>query len=273
MDASSSEVKAFDLIHGTVALRRRWKMVVAVTLAGGLLGVLLTASVAPIWESEVNIQVGTVPVVSTPQGNSTSSQALEDPRVLAKILESEAFRLSIPPPLRFAGSQPVRTQIVEVGSAATVAYLRVITRASTPEQATALAAHVLGFVKARHEHLFETATKDFSEWRKRLTRLSEELDAGVAELQSSLKGLRTERGDSATAVILQVQLETKQTRQLQIGRELRGLTSQVGTAKPTAEIGPPSVPDRPVWPRQSFFGAVGAALGLVAAVCLVLLLG
>src|SRR5262249_23604620 len=121
------EVASFDVADATTILHRRWKTLFGATIAAAILGALVAALVPKLWESEVDIEVG-----------MAYGRPLEDSRVLARFLASDAYRRMLPDQLISGIRDPIGSQVVEVGSDSEPVYIRVLARGRTSQQATAL---------------------------------------------------------------------------------------------------------------------------------------
>src|SRR5205807_8693024 len=95
------EVISIDVVDATTALRRRWKTLVAAAIAAGIAGAALASVLPPVRQSEANSAIG-----------AAYGTTLEDPRILARFLESDAFRRSLPVYLTSSVANPVRAQAV-----------------------------------------------------------------------------------------------------------------------------------------------------------------
>lgn len=261
-----AEVRALDLVHGTRLLQRRWKILLAATAGATLIAVAVSFVVPPLWESAVDIQIGTL-----------DGEPIEDPRSLARIIESGAIAQDLPGDASSI-RQPLRTQVVIAMPGAVperVAYLRVLARGRTADDARAYATQALEFVKRRHAELSQKTDDLTRAYEEGLARAVAELQDSMAKLESLLVGSQSMARDSTLAAVLfQTQLESTRTEFLKLSKELR--ESQVkrtlGT-KETRELAPPTAPQRPIWPSAVLFAVVGAGLGLVIGALGVLLFG
>jgi hypothetical protein len=173
LESHSGEIEAFDVLQGSRLLRRRWKHLVGATVAAGVIAIVATFFVQPIWESRISIQPGVV-----------NGESLEDSRILARVLESEAAN-ELAPENDSSFCQPFRVQIVEATPGGSVAYIRVLARSRTPDEARSCAAHALEFVMRRHTELFEKAVKNSEEYQHTLTLVVKQLGDSVAKLESN----------------------------------------------------------------------------------------
>src|SRR5438477_7088423 len=178
------EVISIDVVDATTALRRRWKTLVAAALAAGIGGGVLASVLPPVWQSEANIEIG-----------AAYGTTLEDPRILARFLESDAFRRSLPAHLTSSVANPVRAQVVDTGGGGPVAYLRILANGRTSEQAHAVAQHVVEIIKARHAPMYAAAVSEFVEFQNTLSGALKELNGGMSRLQGTLERQRKETRD------------------------------------------------------------------------------
>src|SRR5688500_15817627 len=84
LSPAGGDVATLSLSDSLSVLRRRWPLLVMAIIAGAAAGFLSTRIGSPVFEAQVNLQIGTV-----------SNRPLEHPRALARILESEAFSGSL----------------------------------------------------------------------------------------------------------------------------------------------------------------------------------
>jgi uncharacterized protein involved in exopolysaccharide biosynthesis len=249
-----AELKAVDVFQGTRLLQRRWKILVAVTVAATLAAVIAAFIVPPIWESRANIQLGVV-----------RGETLEDPRILARVLESDAVEPDARPNLSFL--QPVRVQIVEATPGGAVAYLRILGRGRTPEEARQRVQRTVEFARNRHAELSERVVHHSQEYQLTLATTVKQLGESIAKFELIVRALKAEKGDGTIAAVLyQAQLEVQRSQYLQLAKELKDSQIQeaLGTRQ-TRMIAPPSLPLDPIWPRPWVFVAVGGAVGFLLA--------
>jgi uncharacterized protein involved in exopolysaccharide biosynthesis len=243
-------------------LYRRWTLLLSATVAAAALGVAATFFVPPVFESEVDLQVGTL-----------NSDPYEDPQVLAKWLESAAF-LNALSPATDAIRQPVRTQVVETRPGGPVAYIRIITRGGTPTVARDRASQVVTSVKTRHAALADNARGDAREYEQAVAETVAQLEQSLGKLDAAAAALPNATQDSRLATtFLQMQLDAKRSEFVRLSRELRDvrLKRSLGTRE-TRELAAPSLPLRPVWPARTVFAAVAGSFGFaVAAVAAILI--
>lgn len=236
--------------------RSRWRLLL-MFVVGGLLGATAATLTPKTYVSELNLRVG-----------RSFGQDTEDSFALAKFLESEAFRASVS--RRFGSpvaKRQIRATVIEggVGPKAAVAYIEVRTSARTPTGAHRLAELVLEGVLERHAPLFEASVREYSAYQATLARQIEEVRAEIERMGATMEVIRRNPSVTAPAVmLLQGQVETRQTQLLGFARELRdSRIQQAVNTRATAALGPPSTPERPDWPSRSLFAASGALLGLI----------
>jgi len=258
-----AEVKAVDLIAGTQRLQRRWKIVLTATFIAAIIGVGATAFVSPLYESEVDIQLGIV-----------DGEPVEDAQVLVKLLESAGVMqqwTGVSTDIR----QPVQATAVDAKPGGPVAYLRILARGRTAADARALATQVLEFVRNRHTDIIRTLQEDTSDYEQSLARTVKQLGESVTRLEGVIGQLRPGSSESAlVSVVLQEQLESKRGQYLELSKDLKEeRMKRAHNTKSTKELAPPSMPSRPVWPSRLVFAVVGGGLGLAAAAIFIVLLG
>jgi uncharacterized protein involved in exopolysaccharide biosynthesis len=250
------------VLQGTRLLFRRWKLLLITAIAGGAIGFAATFLLAPVFESEVDLQVGTL-----------NGEPLEDPLALAKWLESPAFitALAAADTLR----QPLRTQIVETRPGGPVAYIRIVTRGVSPEIAVNRAAQVVAGVKQRHATLADESRDELQQYEKAVADTAAQLEQSVVRLEGAVGNLPLTTQDSRVmASLFQIQLDAKRSEFLRLSRELRDMRLRRSLAtRETRQLAPPSKPVRPVWPARTVFAVVGAALGLALAAVAAVLAG
>jgi hypothetical protein len=257
------EVKAFDIAAGTLALRRRWWLVALLTIAGAAAGVLAAALVPEVWQSEINIQVGAV-----------YGQPLEDSATVARMLESQSFRDSIPSGVRPVDGQIIEVQTVGAGTPAGVAYLRILGLGRSQREAMELASHAAKSVDSRHEGLYAEALKNHLDFDALLSRTMETTADAIERIEATLQSLPPGSRDGSIVLVALMNLETRRTQYLQTARELRDARLQrAANTKKTTVLGPPSTPLEPLWPKPAFFGVLGALVGLTAGIIGVLATG
>jgi uncharacterized protein involved in exopolysaccharide biosynthesis len=263
LESQLAEIKAFDVFHGTRLLQRRWKLLVVASVAATTAAVVATFFVSPIWESEVNIQLGVV-----------NGEILEDPRILSRIIESDAVGQAAPG-TNDSSRLRLRAQVVDITPGGPVAYLRVLARGRTPDEARARAAYALEFAKRRHAELSQEALNHSQEYQQTLAATVKQLGESIAKLESIVVSLKSNiRDESLAAVLYQAQLEAKRTQHVQLSKELRDWKMKDAlSTRYTREVGPPSTPQNPIWPRPSGFAVVGGGIGFVLAAIGVLLFG
>jgi uncharacterized protein involved in exopolysaccharide biosynthesis len=169
----------------------------------------------------------------------------------------------------------VQTQVVESKPAGSVAYLQVLARGRTAEDARRLATQVLDFVEKRHADIARTLLEETSDYQDALATTVKQLGEGVTRLEGIIAQIRPGAPDAGlAAVVLQSQLESKRSQYIDLSRDLRDAKmKRVRGSKPTKELAPPALPSRPVWPSRLVFAVVGGGLGLAAAAIWILLLG
>jgi len=256
-----AEVKAFDLIAGTQLLQRRWKIIVAATFVAGIIGVAATRFVPPLYESEVDLQLGTV-----------DGEPVEDGQVLVKVLESAGVtqQWGAADGIR----QPVQAQVVESKPGGSVAYIRVLARGRSAEDARRLAAQALDFVKNRHADVARTLQDQTNDYDQTVEATTKQLGESVSSLETLLSQARPGQDASLMYVVLQAQLQARRDQYLQLSKGLRDeRLKRARTMKSTKELAPPSTPAQPVWPSRLVFAVVGGGLGLAAAAIWILLFG
>lgn len=254
------EVGAFSPLDAFARLRSHGRRLIFATILAGLVGTAASWLVAAEFESEVDLQVGSV------QG-----QLIENTAVLAEHLESEGMRraleveLGFPLPLR-----AVRVEAVGAADGGASAYLRVVAKYHSAERAQTLAQHVAAFVDTRHAQTFEQVSKDQAAFQARLNEGLTRLDADVSAIQQRLTQVANEQNAMAS-LLLQSNLATARTQQLELRKQLRDaqVAQTLGT-RPTRTLGPATEPRTPVWPKRVTFALVAASLGfaLAAAVSL-----
>ena len=258
-----AEVKAVDLIAGTQLLQRRWKILLAATVVAAMIAVGATAFVPPLYQSEVDIQLGIV-----------DGDPVEDTQVLVKLLESDGVMrqwTGIGDGIR----QPVQAMPVEAKPGGPVAYVRILARGRTADEARGLATQVFDFIRNRHAEIARTLQEDTSDYEQTLAKTVKQLGESVTRLEGILAQLRPGSSDSAlVSVVLHEQLESKRGQYLELSKDLKEeRMKRALSTKPTRQLAPPSMPSRPVWPSRLVFAVVGGGLGLAAAAIWILLLG
>jgi hypothetical protein len=214
----------------------------------------------PTYRAEINIENGLV-----------FGRSIESPYAAAAYLESQAARLA----LRERSGQrirerDVRAEVVEGGVGQTLApsYIRLRVRGPSPAEAHRRATILLDILRERHQPKFDATLAGHREYVATLERQIDATREDIAEIDSMLRRLRLNPRVNAPAVLLmQAQLEAKQTQLLQFSRELRDnrIEGSANTRMTTA-LSPLAPPDRREWPSRTLFGAVGFLAGLCLAV-------
>lgn len=219
------------------------------------------------YESELNVRVG-----------RANGQDVENVYALAKFLESEAFRAKLSAKVgQRLKRRSVTSAVVEggVGDRRSVSYLDVRATGANAEAARGLADLVLVEILDRHRPLFDASLNEYEAYQDALRRQIDETRAEIGRMAATMERVRARPSVEAPAVLLlQGQVESRQTQLLQFTRELRD--SRIALAvntRPTEALAAPSLPERPVWPMRSLFTAAGALLALLIAAASVLVAG
>ena len=237
----------------------RWIVLSAVLIAG-LLGLAISSTLRPIYESEVGITVGRV-----------SGGPIEDPYALARYLESSAFRTEI----LGEGDSAISVEVVEgAGGPRAAVYVKVTAAALSGDAARALAGRTLDACIQRHRERYEAIKKQYTEYGATLERQIQALTDEISQSDALLKSLNANdfNGISRTTLLVHAQqLTSKQEVLLMYAKELRdSRIHQLANTQPTAGVGPPTNPAAPVWPRRFVVAIVAAAVAFILLVSSIL---
>jgi hypothetical protein len=153
--------------------------------------------------------------------------------------------------------------------------VRVVTRAGSPDEAVMLAETVAEIIIEEHTPHFNELVAENTRYQTELEAQVQTIRDEIGELDALIKQQRVKPEVDAPAVILlQAQLEQKQTQVLEALREVWELkinnTSTAYTHN-TYVVFPPVRPEEPVNLPATSTAVIGAVVGLVAAVVLALL--
>lgn len=257
-DASSQtilpggEVGSFSPADVFSRLRGHGPLIALAAILGISLGYGASFAFVATFESEVDLQVGTV-----------HGQLIENSAVLAEHLESEGLRRTFEAELGQA--LPVRAvQVEAVGpaEAGASAYLRVVARHLDPTEAQRIAQHLATFVENRHAQAFEQVSIELAGFQAKLAEGLARLDGDVAAIQHRLGEVATEQHAMA-ALLLQSNLSAARTQQIELRKQLRDsqIAQTLGTRR-TRALGPPSVPRTPGWPSRPLFALLGGVMAV-----------
>jgi len=254
-----------DALGDLAALWRARGILLGTTLIAAACGLALSFLVPPTYESEANIRVG-----------QAFGRPLENAYAVAALIGSEGFRSQLAEALgRPVPRRSVRAEAVEggVGAAAAPVYVKVTARSDGPETARAVAQKIVDLVIERHRRDYETSVTKSRAFQDTLGAQIAGIEHALSEMEATLGKMRLNPGVSAPAILLlQGQVEEKQTQLLTFARELRDSEIAEATVTfPTQALAPPPAPSGPTWPVRVVVTAVSTGLGLMAAIAWTLL--
>lgn len=176
--------------------------------------------------------------------SQTAHQLKEDGNVLARPVVT--------------GKNPARQEVVMV---------RIVARGESPEEAILIVRTVADLIVARHKNRFDELIAVHSRFESELETQVQTIQKEVADLDTMIKGQREAPQVNAPAVILlQAQLEEKQSQLLSYIRELRDVklnNRSKAFTEPTHVAFPPVLPEKPVNLEVIVTATLGVMIGLV----------
>jgi uncharacterized protein involved in exopolysaccharide biosynthesis len=150
--------------------------------------------------------------------------------------------------------------------------VRVEARGGTPEEARDLAQWVLAHVTARQQPVYDAMLGERREYEAVLEAQVAAVRREIESMQTTLTRLLPNPQVPAPAILLlQGQVEGKQTQLLQLTRELRdSRISAAAKTRVTQALAPPSLPTAPRWPLHLIVPLLAAVLAFLGGIGYVL---
>jgi len=277
--ASPTGQPAYEIDALLFRLRKHLIPLTLATFIGGIAGVGLAIFLPKQWEAKVLIQVGQTFAVS-PDGVGTPT-SLEQPARTAEWLQSQSVETEVLDSLGLPVEAGVNRDTDLLRAATKVRYLRgaelveMSTRGYSPEQAKRVLMAYQANLVSTHGKLLAPALNrmksDLSEVNAAIAVRSEE----QASLESNAKyGARLNATERFSANALVNQLRDHINEQLRILQQRRVTLQEALNPERTFNsyaISPVSVAPRPVFPKRSVFGLLGAVIGALFGTILVTL--
>lgn len=238
-----------ELIDYFKVIWRRRRMIIGGTLACVLAVLTMSLLLPKTYETDLYIQIGQV-----------WEKSLEDTYRVAEIINSESFldkvreKTHLPmTTYRMKKEKIVIAKTIDAGKKLVVAVpqlVEIVTRANTPEKAVELAETAAELVIQEHKPRFDELMYEYNHYENGLANQIQAIQNEVRELEILLKRQRTNPQVNAPAVILlQAQLEQKQSQLLGYMREIRDVKlNNVSKARSenTRVLLRPVLPEKPV---------------------------
>lgn len=243
----------------------RWKWsILSATVIAAVIGWTVGLFIRPVYESEINVQIGRV-----------FDKDLADSFVVAGQIDSQAFRSGFREELREMGRRVIDAEAIDPVNKGTAAYVKIIVLGRSPESAQDLARRVGERVVATHNEPYEAALAQHVAFEETLSQQLEAAKREVTRMEETLRGLQRAPGVGAPAVLLlQAQLETRQLQLIDLAGKLRDARiERANETRKTRIMAPPSEPISPVWPRKTLIAVVAGGLAFLVAVLIVVLGG
>jgi uncharacterized protein involved in exopolysaccharide biosynthesis len=266
-------VEEVELLDYWNAIRRSWWLIVSGTVACALTAFVVSLVLTKTYVTTIDLIIGEV--WNTP---------IEDPYRVAESVNSKPFlaktKEKVPDLLETVDEmdarQMVSAQTVEGGtgpSGKKAILVKVTTKGRTPKQAVDLARGVADLIIQEYQSRYEQTLAQYKTYEKDLDSQIGALRRDIGDLELILKKQRESPSTSAPAVILlQAQLEQKQTQLLNFVRELRDVKinnfSETRTSE-TRVVLPPVLPERKSSPKTTVIVLVATALGFLFTLAIV----
>jgi capsular polysaccharide biosynthesis protein len=259
------EVQLIDYLR--VMWKRRW-LIVSGPLICMIAAGLVSLRLPKVYETSLYLDVG-----------KTWGMQVEDPYKVVELINSTPFIAKVKQVTNWPESveqMAARRRITaetiqgEGGPSGKKAILvKVLTRGDTPQQTVGIANAVADLVIQDHKALFDEQMREYSRYETELGNQIKAMEKDLHDLDMILKRQRANPTVNAPAVILlQAQLEQKQSQLLNFMKELRDVkianNSKTRTEN-TRVVLPAVLPERPVGPKATLNVAVAGMIGLCAA--------
>jgi uncharacterized protein involved in exopolysaccharide biosynthesis len=261
----AEQVELIDYLR--VVGKRRWLII------GGTVGCVLAALVVSVllpreYESNLQIKVGRV-----------WNLGIDNPYRVTAIINSEPFldKLRQKVGVKLSAYEMRRRDVVVahtldagmVNADKNTTLVNVATKGPTPEEAAKLAEAVADLMILEHLPRFKELLSGYLGYEKKLEDQIQVIQNEIQVLDSTIKRLGSNPQVNAPAVILlQAQLEQKQSQLLGFVRELRDVklnNASKTLTENTRVVLPPVVPQRPVNPKVTLNVVIAGVIGLIAA--------
>lgn len=249
------------------AVRRSWRLVASGTVACALTAFVVCLVLPKTYVTTIDLIIGEV--WNTP---------IEDPYRVAELVNSKSFLVKakekVPALMETVDEmdrkQMVSAETVEGGtgpSGKKAILVKVITKGRTPKQAVDLARAVADLIVQEYQSRYEQMLAQYETYEKDLGSQIGALRRDIDDLELILKKQRENPATNAPAVILlQAQLEQKQTQLLNFVKELRDVKINNSSKTRTSEtriVLPPVLPERKSSPKTTVIVLVASALGFL----------
>ncbi len=262
------EVELIDYLR--VIWKRRW-LIVGGTLICMLAALVVSLLLPKVYETSLNLQIGRV-----------WEKPIESPYRVTEIINSEPFLDKVRKKMgldqtahEMKTGKVVVAESIEGGKISDQGnpiLVSILTKARTPEKTVELVQTVADLVIQEHKPRFDELISEYVRYEKELKDQIQVIQKEIDELDVILKRQRTNPKVNAPAVILlQAQLEQKQSQLLEFVRELRDVrmnnTSRARTEK-TQVILPPVLPEDHVTPKTRLNVLIAGIFGLISVLML-----
>ncbi len=258
-----------DLIHYFKLLWKRRYLIIAGTLACMVAAFFVSLSMPKIYETSLHLIIGRV-----------GEKSIDDPYRVSEIINSVAYLDEVRGKvmLRQTASEMKNAKVVEArtveggrkSGVAVPLLVEIITRAHSPVKAVDLAEATAEILIQEHKRVFDELMKEHLYYQSELEGQIQAIKKDVRELDQSIKNQRTNPQVSAPAIILmQAQLEQKQSQLLQFMKELRDVklsNSSRAYSENTRIVLPPVIPQKNVRPKIALNVLVAGLSGLIITV-------
>ena len=240
------------------------RSILLATLVAAALAWTVSLFIKPVYEAEVNLQVG-----------KASGGDLEDNFQVVGRLGSQALKSEFPDEYREFRSRVIRVDPVDPSLKGQPAYLKIVALGRTREAAADLARRVAERIIEQHGPLYEAARNAHEQYTETLAAQIDASRREIARMEETLRSLGKSPGVSAPAVLLlQAQIEERQSQIVDLAAKLRDARiQQSNQTRPTRMLAPPFVPDSPIWPKRTVIVVVASGLAFLVAVLMVVLGG
>jgi len=142
--------------------------------------------------------------------------------------------------------------------------INIVTKGYAPQEAVQIAETVSDLIIQEHGVRFEELLNEYKRYEKELESHVAVIKKELQQLDKIIKGQRVNPAINAPAVILlQAQLEQKQTQLVGLGRELRDVRISNARSENTRVIFPPVLPEIHVYPKLVLNVAIAGIVGLI----------
>ena len=239
--------------------RRRWLIVIG-TLACALAALLYSLQLPKTYETNLDLKLGRV-----------WEKPFEDPQGMVAIINSEPFLDKIREKTGLIQTaheiKKIKMVVARVKGEAPL-LVNIKTRANTPEKSVELAETTADLVIRKHQPLFDALMDEYRLYERELEKQVKIIQSELDALSQTIKNHRALPQVNAPAVILmQAQLEEKQSRLVALIRELRDVRihnrSEV-FSEGTRIVLPPVLPEDPMNPKVMLNILVSGVIGFMS---------